>query len=148
MLHQVKIVYHQVISNKFFLRLKTNFYRIGTPHRQVTASPMQLIQQSMRIYLRSYLQTYEQLKKCEQDIKDIIEKEFSGQLDLVDDQKPFVNTLWLSNCTKAYSSWIHRADKFLKDLIDLNDSFRKVSQKMNPLVSILKIILGSFIKYI
>ena len=35
---------------------------------------MQLIQQSIRIYLRSYLQPYEQLKKCEQDILQMIEK--------------------------------------------------------------------------
>jgi hypothetical protein len=88
---------------------------------------MQLIQQSLRIYLRSYLHPYEQLKTCEQDILDMIEKEFSGQLGMIDDQQPFVNTLWLSNCTKIYSSWIHRADKFLKDLMDLHESFRKVS---------------------
>lgn len=87
---------------------------------------MQLIQQSMRIYLRSYLQTYEKLKKCEQDILAIIEKEFNGQLGMIDDQQPFSNTLWSSNCTKIYSSWIQRADKYLKDLIDLNESFRRV----------------------
>ena len=45
---------------------------------------------------------------------------------MIDDQQPFVNTLWLSQHTKIYASWIHRADKYLKDLDDLNDSFRKV----------------------
>ncbi|CAF1406879.1 unnamed protein product [Adineta steineri] len=94
-------------------------------HRSPSASPMQLIQQSIRIYLRSYLQPYEQLKKCEQDILDMIEKEFSGQLGMLDDQQPFKNTLWLSQFTKIYSSWIHRADKHLKDLMDLHESFRK-----------------------
>lgn len=88
---------------------------------------MQLIQQSIRIYLRSYLQPYEQLKKCEQDILEIIEREFHGQLGMIDDQQPFVNTLWSPHCTKPYSSWVQRADKFVKDLIDLNESFRKVS---------------------
>ncbi|CAF0845241.1 unnamed protein product [Adineta ricciae] len=96
-----------------------------TSHRSTGASPMQLIQQSIRIYLRSYLQPYEQLKKCEQDIIEMIEKEFSGQLGVPNDQKPFVNTLWISQCTKMYASWIHRADKFLKDLMDLHESFRK-----------------------
>lgn len=88
---------------------------------------MQLIQQSIRIYLRSYLQPYEQLKKCEQDIMEIINREFHGQLSMINDQQPFVNTLWLSNCTKIYSSWINRADKYLKDLNDLHESFRKVN---------------------
>jgi hypothetical protein len=86
---------------------------------------MQLIQQSIRIYLRSYLQPYEQLKKCEQDILQMIEKEFSGQLGMIDDQQPFVNTLWLSHLTKTYSSWIQRTDKHFNDLNDLNESFRK-----------------------
>ena len=90
---------------------------------------MQLIQQSIRIYLRSYLQPYEQLKKCEQDVLEMVEKEFSGQLGMIDDQQPFVNTLWLSHHTKIYSSWIHRVDKFLKDLSDLDASFKKVSRK-------------------
>ncbi|CAF4912836.1 unnamed protein product [Rotaria sp. Silwood1] len=99
----------------------------GTTHRSSTPSPAQLMKQSMRIYLRSYLQSYEQLKKCEQDIIEIIEKEFSGKLGMIDEQQPFANTLWLSQCTKTYASWIHRADKYLKDLNDLNDSFRKVS---------------------
>ena len=95
-------------------------------HRSSGLTPVQLIQQSIRIYLRSYLQPYEQLKKCEQDILDIIDREFGGHLGMIDDQQPFVNTLWLSQCTKTYSSWIHRADKHLKDLNDLNESFRKV----------------------
>ncbi|CAF4991986.1 unnamed protein product, partial [Rotaria sp. Silwood1] len=99
----------------------------GITHRSSTPSPAQLMKQSMRIYLRSYLQSYEQLKKCEQDIIEIIEKEFSGKLGMIDEQQPFANTLWLSQCTKTYASWIHRADKYLKDLNDLNDSFRKVS---------------------
>ncbi|CAF1028769.1 unnamed protein product [Rotaria sordida] len=96
-----------------------------TSHRSSTATPSQLIKQSLRIYLRSYLQPYEQLKKCEQDILEIIENEFNGQLGMIDDQPPFTNTLWLSQYTKTYASWIHRADKYLKDLIDLNDSFKK-----------------------
>ena len=98
---------------------------LATTHRAPSASPMQLIQQSIRIYLRSYLQPYEQLKKCEQDVLEIIESEFHGQLGMLDDLQPFANTLWLSHCTKPYSSWIHRADKFLKDLLDLHESFRK-----------------------
>ncbi|CAF0753788.1 unnamed protein product [Adineta ricciae] len=93
--------------------------------RQSSTSPMQLIQQSIRIYLRSYLQPYEQLKKCEQDILQMIEKEFGGQLGMIDDKQPYVNTLWLSHRTKTYSSWIHRIDKQLKDLNDLHESFRK-----------------------
>ncbi|CAF4233515.1 unnamed protein product, partial [Adineta steineri] len=44
---------------------------------------------------------------------------------MLDDQQPFKNTLWLSQFTKIYSSWIHRADKHLKDLMDLHESFRK-----------------------
>jgi hypothetical protein len=96
-------------------------------HRSSGTSPVQLIQQSIRIYLRSYLHPYEELKKCEQDILEIIDREFRGQLGMIDDQQPFVNTLWLSHCTKVYSSWIHRADKYLKDLSDLNESFRKVN---------------------
>jgi hypothetical protein len=102
-------------------------FDIATTHRSSGASPMQLIQQSIRIYLRSYLHPYEQLKKCEQDIMEIIEKEFRGQLGMIDDQQPFANTLWLSHYTKTYSSWIHRADKLIKDLIDLHESFKKVS---------------------
>jgi hypothetical protein len=90
---------------------------------------MQLIQQSIRIYLRSYLQPYEQLKKCEQDILQMIEKEFGGQLGMAEDQQPYVNTLWLSHRTKAYSSWINRTDKNLKDLNDLHESLRKVKDK-------------------
>ncbi|UJR22056.1 hypothetical protein I4U23_025124 [Adineta vaga] len=96
-----------------------------TTHRSTGTSPMQLIQQSIRIYLRSYLQPYEQLKKCEQDILEMVEREFHGQLGMPDDQQPFVNTLWISQCTKIYATWIHRADKFLKDLMDLHESFRK-----------------------
>ena len=87
---------------------------------------MQLIQQSIRIYLRSYLQPYEQLKKCEQDILQMVNTEFSGQLGMIEDQQPYVNTLWLSYRTKTYSTWIHRTDKHLKDLNDLHESFRKV----------------------
>jgi len=100
-----------------------------TTHRSSNASPMQLIQQSIRIYLRSYLQPYEQLKKCEHDIVELINQEYHGQLGMNDndDQQPFVNTLWSSNCTKTYSSWINRADKYLKDLMDLHESFRKVN---------------------
>jgi hypothetical protein len=122
----MKIVYHPVI--KFFLshKIHSRSFLVIT-HRSSTASPMQLIQQSLRIYLRSYLQPYEQLKKCEQDILEIINREFRGQLGMIDDQQPFRNTLWLSNCTKIYSSWINRADKFLKDLNDLHESFRKVN---------------------
>ena len=93
----------------------------------MSTSPMQLIQQSIRIYLRSYLQPYEQLKKCEQDILQMVDKEFSGQLGMVEDQQPYVNTLWLSHRTKTYSSWINRTDKLLKDLNDLHESFRKVN---------------------
>ncbi|CAF2808183.1 unnamed protein product, partial [Rotaria sp. Silwood2] len=97
----------------------------GTTHRSSTPSPAQLMKQSMRIYLRSYLQSYEQLKKCEQDILEIVEREFNGQLGMIDNQQPFANTLWLSNCTKTYASWIHQADIYIKGLNDLNDSFRK-----------------------
>ncbi|CAF3517127.1 unnamed protein product [Adineta steineri] len=97
----------------------------GSTRRQSSSSPMLLIQQSIRIYLRAYLQPYEQLKKCQKDILEMIEKEFGGQLGMVEDQKPFVNTLWSSHRTKTYSSWIHRTDKLLKDLNDLHESFRK-----------------------
>jgi hypothetical protein len=96
-------------------------------HRPSSVSSMQLIQQSIRIYLRSYIQPYDQLKQCEQDILEIINNEFTCQSGHDDDQQPFVKTLWLSHRTKTYSSWINRADKFLKDLIDLHESFRKVS---------------------
>jgi hypothetical protein len=89
---------------------------------------MQLLQQSIRIYLRSYLQPYEQLRKCEEDIKQMTEKEFSGQLGMLEGQEPFVNTLWSSDRTKTYSTWIYRTDKLLKDLNDLHESFRKVNQ--------------------
>jgi len=91
---------------------------------------MQLIQQSIRIYLRSYLQPYEQLKKCEQDILQMTEKEFNGQLGTIEGQEPFVNTLWSSHRTKSYSSWIYRIDKHLKDLNDLNESFKKVNNNL------------------
>ena len=57
----------------------------------------------------------------------IIESEFSGQLSMIDDRQPFVNTLWLSEYAKPYSTWIQRADKFMKDITDLDDSFRKVN---------------------
>ena len=100
-----------------------------TVRRQSSASPMQLIQQSIRIYLRSYLQPYEQLKKCELDILEMIRKEFGGQLGMSDDQQPYVNTLWSSHRTKTYASWINRTDKNLKDLNDLHESFRKVKIK-------------------
>lgn len=90
----------------------------------------------MRIYLRSYLPPYEQLKKCEQDILEIIDREFRGQLGMIDDQQPFANTLWLSQCTKIYSSWIDRADKYLNDLNDLNESFRKVKFPPPPHLAI------------
>jgi len=111
---------------------------------------MQLIQQSIRIYLRSYLQPYEQLKKCEQDILQMTEKEFSGQLGMIEGQEPFVNTLWSSHRTKTYSSWINRTDKHLKDLNDLHESFRKVKKNNFFLIYyIYKIsILGSFIKHV
>ena len=96
--------------------------------RSSSTSSMQLIQQSIRIYLRSYRQLYDKLKACEQDTVDLIEGEFPGQLGCRgNDQQPFVRTLWLSHRTRMYSSWIHRADKFLKDLVDLHESFRKVS---------------------
>ena len=115
-------------------------------HRSSGLSPVQLIQQSIRIYLRSYLQPYEELKKCEQDILEIINQEFDGHLGMIDDQQPFVNTLWLSQCSKTYSSWIHRADKHLKDLNDLNESFRKVSFRFS--LSLLLCRLGSVIKHV
>ncbi|CAF3436135.1 unnamed protein product [Rotaria socialis] len=104
---------------------ESNSLSPASPRRTSTASPMQLIQQSIRIYLRSYHQPYEQIKKCEQDILEIIEKQFNGKLGMIDDQQPFDNTLWSPHCTKPYSAWVQRADKFLKDLNDLNDSFRK-----------------------
>lgn len=122
-------------------------------HRTPSSTPMQLIQQSIRIYLRSYLHTYEKLKKCDQDIQEIINREFHGQLSMINDQQPFVNTLWLSNCTKIYSSWINRADKYLKDLNDLHDSFRKVKSLFFASINKNESFFcfrneGSFIKYI
>jgi len=110
---------------------------------------MQLIQQSIRIYLRSYLQPYEQLKKCEQDILQMTEKEFNGQLGMIEGQEPFVNTLWSSNRTKTYSTWISRTDKYLKDLNDLHESFRKVNNNLfSSIVFTLNSLLGSFIKHV
>ena len=99
-----------------------------TTHRTSSATSMQLIHQSIRIYLRSYRHLYDKLKTCEQDTVELMDREFAGQVGCrSDDQQPFVRTLWLSHRTKMYSSWIHRADKFLKDLMDLHESFRKVS---------------------
>jgi hypothetical protein len=126
----MKVVYHQVILKSLMIDYLFLLI-IATTHRSSGASPMQLIQQSLRIYLRSYLQPYEQLKKCELDVIEMIEKQFSGQLGMIDDQQPFANTLWLSHCTKTYSSWIHRADKLIKDLMDLNESFKKVSLRFS-----------------
>jgi hypothetical protein len=103
-------------------------YYLVSVRRQSSTSPMQLIQQSIRIYLRSYLQPYEQLKKCEQDILQMIEKEFGGQLGMSDDQQPYANTLWLSHRTKTYASWIQRTEKYFKDLNDLHESLRKVNK--------------------
>ena len=104
--------------------LPIGFAHLNNPNSS-SASPVQLIQQSIRIYLRSYLQPYEQLKKCEQSILEMTEKEFQGQLSLNESQEPFLNTLWSSNRTKTYSTWVYRTDKFIKDLNDLNESFRK-----------------------
>lgn len=87
---------------------------------------MQLIQQSIRIYLRAYVQPYDQLKTCEQNIVEIIQSEFDTSNGSNEDEQPFGKTLWSPNRTKTYASWCFRADKFLKDLMDLKDSFRKV----------------------
>jgi DNA repair ATPase RecN len=87
---------------------------------------MQVVQQSIRIYLRSALQTYEELKKCEMDVLELIDKEFNGQLTLMNDTQSFVRTLWLTDRAKPYSSWIHRAEKYLTDIVDLHESLRKV----------------------
>ena len=57
----------------------------------------------------------------------MVEKEFGGELGMMDDKQPFVNTLWLSQNTRTYLGWVARADKHLKDINDLNESFRKVS---------------------
>lgn len=105
-----------------------------TTHRTSSATSMQLIHQSIRIYLRSYRHLYDKLKTCEQDTVELMDREFAGQVGcLSGDQQPFVRTLWLSHRTKMYSSWIHRADKFLKDLMDLHESFRKVSLLLSRL---------------
>ena len=88
---------------------------------------MQLIQQSTKNYLRSYVQPYEQLKRCEQDIMHMIEKEFGGNLGMVDDKQPYINTLWSPDRSKTYLTWIQQAEKHLKDLNDLHESFRKVN---------------------
>lgn len=107
-----------------FLRFSFHDVFFSVPTRRMPS--VQLIQQSIRIYLRSYIQPYEQLKTCEQQLMEIIQEEFSSQLGTNDDEQPFGKTLWLSHRTKTYASWNQRADKFLKDLIDLNESFRKV----------------------
>lgn len=93
--------------------------------RPSSTSSMQLIQQSTRNYLRSYVQPYEQLKTCEKDIMHMIEKEFGGQLSMIDDKQPYLNTLWSSNRSKNYLTWIQQAEKHLKDLNELHESFRK-----------------------
>lgn len=54
------------------------------------------------------------------------EKEFGGQSSASEGQEAFLNTLWSSSRTRGYSTWISRADKFLKDINDLHESFRKV----------------------
>lgn len=82
--------------------------------------------QALQNYLQSYIHPYEQLKKCQDDIIKMTEKEFGGQLGAIEGQEAFLNTLWSSNRTRSYSSWISRADKFLKDVNDLHESFRKV----------------------
>ncbi|CAF3434250.1 unnamed protein product [Rotaria sp. Silwood1] len=97
----------------------------GTTRRSSSASSMQLVQQSARTYLRLYSQPYEQLKQCEENILQMIQLEFGGQLTTIGDQQPFVNTLWSSDKTKAYSSWFYRIDKHLKDLNDVYESFRQ-----------------------
>ena len=68
------------------------------------------------------------------------EKEFGGQLGALEGQEAFLNTLWSSNRTRSYSSWISRADKFLKDVNDLHESFRKVI----PFLSLRKSTLSLF----
>ncbi|CAF1068442.1 unnamed protein product [Rotaria sordida] len=97
----------------------------GTTRRPSLASSMQLVQQSTRTYLRLYSQPYDELRQCEENILKMIEQEFGGQLTMIDDQQPFVNTLWSSDKTKTYSTWIHRIDKHLKDLNDVYESFRQ-----------------------
>jgi hypothetical protein len=121
----------------------------ATTHRTSSATSMQLIHQSIRIYLRSYRHLYDKLKTCEQDTVELIDREFSGQVGCQsDDQQPFVRTLWLSHRTRMYSSWIHRADKFLKDLMDLHESFRKVSRLSSSTPSSICLCLGSFIEHV
>ena len=96
----------------------------NAPARQQAA--VQLIPQALQTYLRSYLQPYEQLKKCQDDILKMTDKEFDGQLGMAEGPEAFVNTLWSSDRTRNYSTWMHRTDKFLKDINDLHESFRKV----------------------
>jgi len=93
--------------------------------RTSSTSSMQLIQQSTRNYLRSYVQPYDQLQKCEEDIIYMIDKEFGGKLSMIDDKQPYINTLWSSDRSKTYLTWIQQAEKYLKDLNDLHESFRK-----------------------
>ncbi|CAF3971506.1 unnamed protein product [Rotaria sp. Silwood2] len=97
----------------------------GTTRRPLSASSMQLVQQSTRTYLRLYSQPYEQLRQCEENILKMIQLEYDGQLTMIDDQQPFVNTLWSSDKTKAYSSWFYRIEKRLRDLNDVHESFRQ-----------------------
>ena len=59
----------------------------------------------------------------------MIETEFNGQLNIVEDQQAYANSLWLSHHTKTYASWIQRTEKYLKDVNDLNESFRKVKKR-------------------
>ena len=60
----------------------------------------------------------------------MVDKEFGGELGMMDDKQPFVNTLWRSQNSKTYLRWVARADKHLKDINDLNESFRKVSEAL------------------
>ncbi|CAF3769189.1 unnamed protein product [Rotaria socialis] len=95
----------------------------GAIRRPASTSSMQLVQQSLRIHLRSYRQPYDELKMCEQKILAMIQEQSGSNLDIGDEQKLIVNTLWSSDNTKQYSSQIHCTDKLLRDLRDLYESF-------------------------
>lgn len=73
----------------------------------------------------SYIEPYKELKTCEDNILRIIEQEFGGQLGVSENKQPYVNTLWSAQQTNAYALWIPRVDKYLKDLNELHESFRK-----------------------
>lgn len=111
------------------------FHFLGAMRRPASTSSMQLVQQSIRIHLRSYRQPYEELQKCEQSILDMIKKQSGGKTVTSDDQELFASTGWSSDHTTHYTTQIRRTDKLLRDLKDLYESFCQVNIKHNSITN-------------